>query len=103
MLYKLLNVPLVMGKAIVTLKIMPSSPDVDLEAVSKTTQEFINEFTGGSEIRTKVEPLAFGLNSLSITFVMDESLGEVEPLQQKINDIEGVNSAEIVDMRRALG
>ena len=92
-----------MANAIVTVKIMPTSPEVDLEAVEKKVLEEIKAFAGEGDTKSEIQPVAFGLNSLSIIFIMDESLGSPDVLAEKVEEIEGVNSAEIVDVRRAVG
>ncbi len=82
---------------------MPVSPDVDLEAIEKTAVEKIIEFAGDFDRKVTVEPVAFGLKSISIIFIMDESQGSPDQVADMINEIEDVNSAEIVDVRRAVG
>ena len=52
--------------------------------------------------RSKV-PVAFGISSLNLIFIMDESIGSTETLEKDISGIEGVNSVEVVDVRRAVG
>ena len=92
-----------MAMAIATMKIMPESPDVDLEAVEQKAKEAIASFAGEGDTKVEVEPIAFGLKALRITFVMDESKGSPDALEEPITAIEGVNSFEIVDVRRAVG
>jgi elongation factor 1-beta len=93
-----------MAMAVVTLKIMPESPDVDLEKVQEQAIEKIDTFTGESgEKRFAIEPIAFGLKALKITFVMNEKIGSTEPMELDIARIDGVNSVEVVDVRRAIG
>jgi len=93
-----------MGKAIVTLKIMPASPDTNLDAVQQEAEARIDAFVGEQgEKRAEVEPIAFGLKAVKLTFVMDESRGSTESLETEIASIEGVNSVDVIDVRRALG
>ncbi len=93
-----------MGKAIVTLKIMPASPDTDLDALQREAEARIDAFVSeNGEKRAEIEPIAFGLKALKITFVMDESQGSTESLEQDISAIDGVNSVDVIDVRRALG
>ena len=82
---------------------MPESPEVDLTKVEEEAKRAITEFAGEGETKTTVEPVAFGLKSISIIFVMDESKGSPDPVAEKIQALEGVNSAEITDVRRAIG
>ena len=93
-----------MADAIITLKIMPESPEVDLEALEIKVKERIREFTkDDGEMKVEIEPVAFGLKALKIIFVMDESLGSPDPMAEDVENFEEVASAEIVDVRRALG
>ncbi len=54
-------------------------------------------------METKVEPLAFGLKQIIITFSREESLGSVDELAEHVSMLGGVMSAEVVGVRRALG
>jgi elongation factor 1-beta len=93
-----------MAKAVVTIKLMPESPDVDLKKIEHVASSKIDHFTGETgEKRYVVEPIAFGLKALKITFVMDEKIGSTDSLEQAILEIDGVQSAEVVDVRRAIG
>lgn len=92
-----------MAFVIATLKIMPESPEIDLEALEIKVKEAIKEFAGDRKMESKIEPVAFGLQSLSIIFLMEESQGSPDPIAEKVADFGGVSSAEIVDVSRALG
>jgi elongation factor 1-beta len=92
-----------MAKAIITIKIMPESPDIDLSKISPQIEAKINAFAGEGDRKKEIEPIAFGLNALKIIFVMDEKKGSTEPLEKDISGIEGVQSVEVVDVRRAIG
>ena len=92
-----------MADVIITLKIMPQSPSVNLAEVEKNTKVKIKKFSGETQTRTEIEPIAFGLKALKITFVMDEKIGATDSLEKEIEKIKGVNSVEVVDVRRALG
>ncbi len=91
-----------MAEVILTFKIMPESPDVDLGSVQEKATHLIKEF-GGRVGNADIEPVAFGLNSLNIIFIMDEAKGATDSLEDEICGIEGVNSCEVTDVRRALG
>lgn len=95
-----------MATAVVTVKIMPESPEVNLEEVKGKVQAVIREFTGRDdpvEQKVEIEPIAFGLKALKIIFTMDEEKGSPDVLEGKIVEIEGVQSFEVVDVRRAIG
>ena len=92
-----------MAKAVVTLKIMPDDPEIDLEALEERALEKINAFSGTEDTKTEIQPVAFGLKALQIMFVMDESKGDTESLEKQIEAFEGVMSCETTDVRRAIG
>ena len=92
-----------MANAVITLKIMPESPEVDLIKIEELAKEKIKNFVGEEETKTEIEPVAFGLKALKIIFVMDEAKGSPDPVAEEISSLEGINSAEIIDVRRAIG
>ena len=92
-----------MGLVIVTLKIMPESPDVDLAAVEGSVKEKVIAFVGETKMELEVEPIAFGLKALNITFAYDEDKGSPDEVEASLKEIEGVQSCECVGVRRALG
>ncbi|MBW3021240.1 elongation factor 1-beta [Candidatus Woesearchaeota archaeon] len=91
-----------MADAIITFKIMPESPEVDLKDLENKATEMIAKF-GGEVGKVDIQPVAFGLKSLNLIFVMDETLGGTDDLEKDIEDLEGVMSCEVTDVRRALG
>lgn len=93
-----------MARAVATLKVMPSSPEVDLHKLELKIKEIIYKFAKEqTETKVEIEPIAFGLKALIIFFVMDEKLGSPDPVAEQAEELEGVNSAEITDVRRAIG
>jgi len=92
-----------MAQVVATLKIMPESPEVDLDILESKAKEKIISFSGNEEMKSEQEPIAFGLIALKITFVMDESKGPIDPLEEQIKALEGVKSVETIDVRRAIG
>lgn len=92
-----------MANAIATIRIMPESPDVDLKHIEVEALKIILDFAGKGDTKTEIVPVAFGLNSVNITFIMDEKLGSPDSIEGKLLAIEGVNSAETIDVRRAIG
>lgn len=91
-----------MAQVIITIKIMPSGVDVKLEKIEEAIKEKITEF-GGEVGKKEEEAVAFGLKALKLIFVMDESIGSTETLEEQISKIKGVQSVEVTDVRRAIG
>lgn len=92
-----------MARVVVTLKIMPNSPGIELSKIEAEAKKEIVDFCSSNEFKTQIEPIAFGLKALKVLFVMDESKGSTEALENKISEIEGVESVEVTDVRRAIG
>ena len=90
-----------MGVALLTIKIMPTSPEVNLEEIKEKAQVVVEEGKG-RKCRFEEEPIAFGLKAVMVFFDIDESQ-ELEPIEQGLRKIENVSSAEVTDMRRAFG
>ena len=92
-----------MAQVVITLKIMPSSPQIDLGNIEQKAKAKIVDFSQNDEMKSEQEPIAFGLKALKITFVMDENNGSTDALEESIKGIKGVNSVETIDVRRAIG
>jgi elongation factor 1-beta len=92
-----------MAKVIVTFKIMPQNPTVDLKKVTAEAEKKIIAFAGDTEHKVEQEPIAFGLVAIKILFVLDEAKGGTEGLEAQIEKIKGVQSVEVIDVRRIIG
>ncbi len=92
-----------MTNVVVTLKIMPESPEVDLHAIEADAKKKIIDFAGPGDMKIEQEPIAFGLKALNIIFIMDEAKGSTEPIEDAVEEIKGVQSVEVSDVRRAVG
>lgn len=92
-----------MADVVITIKIMADSPSVDLKQIESLALDKIKSFSGMENYKVEQEPVAFGLKAVKILFVMDEAKGATDPLEADINNIEGVHSVEVTDVRRAIG
>ncbi|MFC1727991.1 elongation factor 1-beta [Nanoarchaeota archaeon] len=92
-----------MAKVIVTFKIMPESPESDLDKIQEESKQKIIDFVGEGDMKIEVEPMAFGLKAIKIIFVADEDKGSTDDLEEQIKELEGVSSLEVIDVRRAIG
>lgn len=96
-----------MASVVVTLRIMPKGPEVNLDKVydeaCKYVREFVDQKHKEGEIRKEIEPIGFGLKALKLLFVMDEALGTTDKLEDKIKALPDVESVEAIDVRRAVG
>ncbi|MEM2874353.1 MAG: elongation factor 1-beta, partial [Candidatus Nanoarchaeia archaeon] len=88
---------------IVRLKIMPSDPSADLTKIEKACEDKIKAF-GAKQIHSIAEePVAFGLKAIIITFLLDEAKSNLDELENQLKQILNVSSAEVIDVRRAIG
>jgi len=91
-----------MADVVITLRIMPENSETDLKAIEEKAKIFIAEY-GGEVGKVEIEPIAFGLKALNLIFVSNEDIGSTDRLEQNVSSIEGVSSAEVIDVRRAIG
>ncbi|MGA1819686.1 MAG: elongation factor 1-beta [Thermoplasmatota archaeon] len=85
-----------MGEVLIRYKVMPESPEVDLEAVAGKFASYVPEH--GRVSRYEIKPAFFGLKMLEWTVVLDDKKGGGEELEEKMNETEGVQSVEILEM-----
>ena len=91
-----------MGITLIKIKLMPESPSEDLKKIELEAKKVI-EKGKGNNVRFEIEPIAFGLKAIIISFDQDEDKGELEPIENGLNKIKGVSSCQIIDMRSAIG
>ena len=90
-----------MGAAAVKIKIMPDSPSANLNEIENHAEKLIIK-EGGRIGKIERDPIAFGLNAILITFTWTED-ADRDKLEEELRKIQHVNSAEIIDFRRAFG
>ena len=91
-----------MGIALIKIKLMPISPEVNLEEIKEKSKEII-EKNKGMHPQFEEQPIAFGLKAVIVGFEQDENDGELEPIEEGFKKIGNVSSVEVIDMRRAFG
>ena len=79
-------------------KLMPDSPDTNLREIEKKARKIIEDF-GGNNKEYSIEPIAFGLKALIVFFFYPDDKN-TEKLIEKFENIPGVTSAQLVDMRK---
>lgn len=90
-----------MGIAAVKIKIMPTSPEADLERIKEDSKNLVEDL-GGKNCTFEEEPIAFGLKAIIALFAWPEEK-ELEELENCLREVEEVNSIQVIDMRRAFG
>ena len=79
------------------LKVMPESPEIDLEALKETIK---NTIDADSFERIEEEPIGFGLIALNVTIVVDDGEGGTEPAEEALAALDEIQSVEVTDVRR---
>jgi translation elongation factor aEF-1 beta len=91
-----------MSTSAIQMKLMPSSPDTDLEKIKQEAKTKIESFGQGKVAEIKEEPIAFGLKALIITFAVSEKV-ETDNIENSLSEIPDVSSVALIDYRRAVG
>ena len=91
-----------MADVVISMRIMPESLETDMEKLREKVKNILkdNEII---EFKFEIKEVAFGLRSLELIYVADESKGGTEKLEEIIKKIPEVNNIEVTDVRRALG
>lgn len=82
-----------MGSVALILRVMPESPNIDLE---KLKTQIKARIPGLQDIQE--EPIGFGLKALKIAVVVSDAGGESDTVEADITAIRGVERAEIVEL-----
>lgn len=82
-----------MGSVALILRVMPVSPEVDLNMLTDQIREKV---PGLMDVRE--EPIGFGLKALKIAVIVGDAAGESDTVESEINAIDGVERAEIIEL-----
>lgn len=89
-----------MGDVVATIKLMPESPEIDLE---KVKEEIIKTIPEGAEFhKIEEEPIAFGLVALKVMVVVGDEEGGTEKVEENFSKVDGIGSVEVEDVRRLM-
>lgn len=87
-----------MGDVAATLKVMPESPEVDLEQLAAIIEDAIPD--GASLRATDEEDVAFGLVALVVSIVLPDDEGGTEAVEAAIADLDAVESVTVENVGR---
>jgi elongation factor 1-beta len=82
-----------MGNVALILRVMPESPEIDLEGLKSAIRKAI---PGVSEIRE--EPIGFGLKALKLAVIVGDKAGESDQAEKTLAELPGVERAEVVEL-----
>ena len=87
-----------MGKVAAKLKVMPESPEVDLDELQ---HELENSLPEGAKINGfERDDVAFGLVALVPTVVVPDDTGGTEAVEEAFSEVEDVESVEVENVGR---
>ncbi len=89
-----------MGIAGIKIKIMPESPESNLDSIKAKAKAIVEE-KGGKNREYEEEPIAFGLKAIIAFFELSEDI-ELEEIEKAFNSIKEVSSTQVIDMRRLI-
>jgi len=89
------------GIVAVIVKIMPSSPETNLEEIQSRAQSTL-EAQGAQNISFEQKPIAFGLKAVMVKMAWPEEKS-TDIIETTLSEIENVSSVTIEDYRRAFG
>ena len=87
-----------MGKVAAKIKIMPQSPEIDLDELQERLEESLPE---GAVIKGfEREEVAFGLVALLPTVLIPDEAGGTEAIESAFQDVDGVESVAVESQGR---
>jgi len=92
-----------MARAIITFKLMPESPEIDLAPIKEKAMQIAKEGNAIGELQSKEEAIAFGLKAILIMAMYEVEGSDSEAIAAKMGELEGIQSAEVAKMDLALG
>ena len=92
-----------MAKAVITFKLMPESPEVNLNQIKEKALVIAKKHGAIGEMQAKEEPIAFGLKAVLILGMYVVEKSDFEKIAEEMGTIAQVQSAEVAKMDLALG
>ena len=87
-----------MGKVAAKIKVMPNSPDVDLDALQERLEGALPE---GAKINgVERDDVAFGLVALFPTVIVPDDSGGTEAVEEAFSNVEDVESVSVENVGR---
>ena len=89
-----------MGEVALTLRILPESPEVDLDQLVATLKDSLPQGARWNQHETK--PFAFGLKAIVAQIIVGDDEGGPDAVTEKLASLDKVQNVELVDMGRLL-
>lgn len=82
----------------VTIRIMPSDINTDIEKIKKGLNSIIEKF--GKLHKTEIKPIAFGLKSIEAIILLNDEKSGIEDIESRIRKLNGVGEVEVLEVSR---
>ena len=87
-----------MARLVARIRILPADAEVNPDHVAEAIKTSIPT---GMEMKAHAkEPIAFGLNAILGDFLLDDSEGQMDKLEDSIKAVQGVGEIEVINVSR---
>ncbi len=80
------------------IRITPDDVDSDLDLIRERLAEIVEDH--GRLHKSEVKPIAFGLNSIEATLLLDDSRGGLEGIESSLKEMREVSQVDVLDINR---
>lgn len=88
-----------MARLIARVKVLPADAEINLDGVTESLKTSVPE---GMELKQYAkEPIAFGLHAIVADFMLDDSEGQMDKLEDAIKSVDGVGEIEVMNISRS--
>lgn len=81
---------------LVKIEILPKEISSDLEKIKKNLAKIVSEY--GKIHNSEIKPIAFGLNSLNATLLLNDKKGGIEKIEEKLRNLKEVSEVRVTDI-----
>jgi elongation factor 1-beta len=87
-----------MARLVARIRILPAEAESNLENVVESIKKTVPQ---GMEMKScSMEPIAFGLKAIIGDFLLDDSEGQMDKLEESIKSVDGVGEIEVTNISR---
>ncbi|HEX54954.1 MAG: elongation factor 1-beta [Candidatus Altiarchaeales archaeon] len=80
------------------IRITPREINCDLDEMKGDLEGIIEEY--GKLHSAEIKPVAFGLNSLEVVILLDDTRGGIEDIEERIKRLHDVSQVDVIEVNR---